>query len=95
MANTYKNKVVLSDGTILIDLTGITVTTATLAEGVTALDASGAPITGTMQGSVDGDNLAYGIVASDMVGLAVVGTAVLGSESMVGSSAVGTAIVGG
>lgn len=74
MANTYKNKVVLKDGTILIDLTGITVTAQTLAEGVTALDASGAPITGVMEGGVDGDNLAYGL---SLVGSAIVGSSVV------------------
>ena len=44
MAN---NKVQLSNGTVLIDLTGTTVTPATLKNGETALDASGALITGT------------------------------------------------
>lgn len=45
--NQYANKVALSDGTILIDLTGDTITAADLALGVTAHDMSGAPITGT------------------------------------------------
>ena len=47
MANQYNNKVVLADGTVLIDLTSDTITAADLAEGVTAHDMSGAPITGT------------------------------------------------
>ena len=44
MAN---NKVQLSDGTVLLDLTGDTVTPETLAAGVTAHDAAGNPIVGT------------------------------------------------
>ena len=44
---TYNNKVVLSDGTVLIDLTADTITAADLANGVTAHDMSGAAITGT------------------------------------------------
>lgn len=47
MANTYKNKVVLGDGTVLIDLTADTVDAAHLLEGYTAHAASGAPVTGT------------------------------------------------
>lgn len=47
MANEYVSKVVLSNGTTLIDLTGDTITAADLLEGVTAHDKSGAPITGT------------------------------------------------
>lgn len=42
------NKVELSDGTVLMDLSGDTVNAETLAEGVTAHDASGAEIVGTM-----------------------------------------------
>ena len=45
--NTYVNKVALADGTTLIDLTADTITAADLASGVTAHDASGAPITGS------------------------------------------------
>ena len=47
MPNTYNNKIVLGDGTVLIDLTQDTITADKLAEGVTAHDKSGAPITGT------------------------------------------------
>ena len=47
MANEYVSKVVLSNGTTLIDLTGDTITAADLLTGVTAHDKSGAPITGT------------------------------------------------
>lgn len=47
MAN---NKVQLSDGTVLLDLTGDTVTPETLAAGVTAHDAAGNPIVGTAVG---------------------------------------------
>lgn len=47
MANTYNNKVVLSDGTVLIDLSSDSITADKLALNVTAHDKSGAPITGT------------------------------------------------
>lgn len=46
MANQYKNKIIYG-GEILIDLTGDTVTAATLLSGAKAHDKSGAPITGT------------------------------------------------
>ena len=49
MAN---NKVQLSDGTVLLDLTGDTVTPEKLAAGVTAHDAAGNPIVGTSGGGV-------------------------------------------
>lgn len=48
MAN---NKVQLSDGTVLLDLTGDTVTPETLLSGVTAHDAAGNTIVGTGDGS--------------------------------------------
>ena len=44
---TYNNKVVLSDGTVIIDLTADTITAADLAYGVTAHDMSGAAIVGS------------------------------------------------
>ena len=47
MANEYVSKVVLSNGTILIDLTADTVTAADILDGVTAHGKDGAPITGT------------------------------------------------
>ena len=47
MANEYVSKVVLSNGTTLIDLTGDTITASDLLTGVTAHDKSGASITGT------------------------------------------------
>ena len=47
MANEYVSKVVLSNGTTLIDLTGDTVTASAILTGVTAHDKSGASITGT------------------------------------------------
>lgn len=46
--NSYNNKVQLSDGTVIIDLTNDTVTEDTLLEGTVAHDASGEQITGTM-----------------------------------------------
>ena len=47
MANEYVSKVVLSNGTTLIDLTGDTVTAADVLSGVTTHGKDGAPITGT------------------------------------------------
>lgn len=47
MANEYVSKVVLSNGTTLIDLTADTVDASHLLSGYTAHGASGAPITGT------------------------------------------------
>ena len=47
MANEYVSKVVLSNGTTLIDLTGDTVTASDVLSGVTAHGKDGAPITGT------------------------------------------------
>lgn len=47
MANEYVSKVVLSNGTTLIDLTADTVTPETMLTGTTAHDKSGAKITGT------------------------------------------------
>ena len=50
MANPYTNKVVLSSGETLIDLTADTVTADKLAKNYTAHSASGQPIVGTMEG---------------------------------------------
>lgn len=47
MANEYVSKVVLSNGTTLIDLTADTVTAADVLSGVTTHGKDGAPITGT------------------------------------------------
>ena len=47
MANQYNSKVVLSDGTVLIDLTSDTVDAAHLLAPYTAHGRNGAPITGT------------------------------------------------
>ena len=47
MANEYVSKVVLSNGTTIIDLTGDTATDATVLAGSTFHDKSGAPVTGT------------------------------------------------
>ena len=49
MAN---NKVQLRDGTVLLDLTGDTVTPENLLSGVTAHNAAGEPIVGTSGGGV-------------------------------------------
>lgn len=53
MANQYVSKVVLANGTVLMDLTGDTITAADLLEGVTAHDKAGAEITGTCTYDVD------------------------------------------
>lgn len=47
MPTVYDSKVVLSDGTVLIDLTDDTVEASKLLSGYTAHDASGAPVTGS------------------------------------------------
>ena len=46
--NSYNNKIQLSDGTVLMDLTNDTVEADKLLEGFTAHNASGEAITGTM-----------------------------------------------
>lgn len=47
MANEYNSKVVLANGTVLMDLTSDTVDESHLLEGYTAHGANGAPITGS------------------------------------------------
>lgn len=49
-SNPYVNKVVLANGTTLIDISGDTVTAAKLLSGTTAHDKSGAPVTGSYLG---------------------------------------------
>lgn len=56
MANEYVSKVVLSNGTTLIDLTSDTITAAALLSSVTAHDKSGAPIVGTCAFDSDTSN---------------------------------------
>lgn len=60
--------------TTLIDLTSDTVTADKLMQGYTAHDRTGALITGTATGGIDGDNLGYGL---SLVGSAIVGSAVI------------------
>lgn len=70
MAGEVANKVIYN-GNTLIDLTSDTVSTATLLNGITAHDKSGAVITGTI---VDGNSLGYGEDDSaPIVGLGKVG----------------------
>lgn len=47
MANEYNNKIVLGDGTVLMDLSGDTADPAHVLRGYTFHDKSGAPVTGT------------------------------------------------
>lgn len=65
MANQYKNKVVLSDGTILIDLTADTVDAAHLLTGYTAHGADGAPVTGSC--SYDSDTSADTLTVAEAI----------------------------
>lgn len=48
-SNEYVNKVVIAGGGVLIDLTSDTVEPDKIVEGYTAHDASGAPVTGTLE----------------------------------------------
>lgn len=66
MANEYASKVVLSNGTTIIDLTGDTATAATVLAGSTFHDKSGAPITGTCEYDSDtsDDTAAVGEILS-------------------------------
>lgn len=73
MANEHINHLVIN-GVTKLDLRSDTVTPSTLMQGYTAHDKSGALITGTATGGIDGDNLAYG---GAYVGSAIVGSAVL------------------
>lgn len=71
--NPYVNKVQFGNQT-LIDLTSDTVTADKLMQGYTAHDRTGALITGTATGGIDGDNLEYGL---SLVGSAIVGSSVV------------------
>lgn len=92
------NKIVLADGTILIDLTQDTVTSAAdIVAGKVGHLADGSIVTGTGSGGgVDGDDLAYGATGGAVVGSAIVGIAVVGGDggALVGSAAVGIALAG-
>lgn len=72
--NPYVNKIQLADGTSLIDISSDTVTADKLMQGYTAHDRTGALITGTATGGIDGDNLGYGL---SVVGSAMVGSSVI------------------
>ena len=61
----YNSKVVLSNGTVLIDLTNDTVEASKLASGYTAHGADGAPITGTS--TFDADTSADTATASEIL----------------------------
>lgn len=76
------SKVELAGGEVLIDLTEDTVTPETLAEGVTAHNAAGEPITGTMSGG-GGSNLPAGYQQVDYIelnGKQLVDTGIIGNQ---------------
>lgn len=76
------SKVELAGGEVLIDLTEDTVTPETLAEGVTAHNAAGEPITGTMSGG-GGSNLPAGYRQVDYIelnGKQLVDTGIIGNQ---------------
>ena len=58
MANQMNNKIQLADGTVLIDLTNDTITAGDLLSGVTAHDASGAAIIGSLRAMTTAEILA-------------------------------------
>lgn len=89
MANPYVNKVV-SNGVTKVDLTADTVTPSMLFDGLTAHDASGAPIEGSM---ADGDPLGYGN-GSYLVGMAKVGTGYVWTEYAGDVCVAGKSVVG-
>lgn len=57
MANQYNNKIVLSDGTVLIDLTQDDIKAEHVQKGIKFHDKSGAPQTGTNTKTVDASNV--------------------------------------
>lgn len=63
--NQYYNKIVKSNGEVVIDLTGDTITADKLQSGFTAHDRSGAPITGTC--TYDADTGDANVTASEML----------------------------
>ena len=65
--------------TTLIDLTSDTVTADKLMQGYTAHDRTGALITGTATGGIDGNSLEYGLTdsTSSMVGVGKVGSMII------------------
>lgn len=86
MPNTYNSKVVLSNGTVLMDLTADTVTASDLLEGVTAHGKDGAPITGTCTYDADTseDTAAVGEILSGKTAHAR-GTLLTGTMTNVGA----------
>ena len=86
MPNTYNSKVVLSNGTVLMDLTADTVTASDLLEGVTAHGKDGAPITGTCAYDADTseDTAAVGEILSGKTAHAR-GTLLTGTMTNVGA----------
>lgn len=74
MPNSYNNKVQLADGTVLIDLSSDTLSSADqLMQGIVAHDRTGATVTGEL---ANGDEMEYGIIdaTSSMVGVGKVGS---------------------
>lgn len=86
MPNTYNSKVVLSNGTVLMDLTADTVTASDLLKDVTAHGKDGAPITGTCTYDADTseDTAAVGEILSGKTAHAR-GTLLTGTMTNVGA----------
>ena len=86
MPNTYNSKVVLSNGTVLMDLTSDTVTASDLLKDVTAHGKDGAPITGTCTYDADTseDTAAVGEILSGKTAHAR-GTLLTGTMTNVGA----------
>lgn len=86
------NKVVY-DGKVLIDLTMLTVTPETLAEGVIAINAAGEIIVGTHKCTGGGGNTSH--YTDAVLGSAKLGSAVLWNNKQLGAVTLGETKLGG
>lgn len=81
MPNPYVNKVQKSNGDVLIDLSGDTVTQAAhIVAGFIGHLASGQSVEGTAVVPIDGDNLSYGAVSAGRTGSARTGRSTTGGS---------------
>lgn len=89
MANQYANKIIIN-GTTRIDLSGDTVSAASLLSGTTAHDRSGAPITGSMPSLADATSDATASAAGILSGTTayISGAKVTGSMPNVGEQVI-------